>query len=200
LKSRRSARQRPPGGATIPWLLAVLAVPLLALVFAAAPASAATLCIAEPEVKGCIQGTIGDRANPIAGVDVILTGPDGTQTVSTTEDDGKYSFEVTESGDYLIGVDSETLPEGVAYIPPTGALLGEGDTFKVSIDLTNAKKLSVAPNLNIGPAATAGPSTLDRVLQSGFNGLRLGLLLALASVGLSLIYGTTGISNFAHAE
>ena len=32
------------------------------------------------------------------------------------------------------------------------------------------------------------------------NGIRLGLLLALASVGLSLIYGTTGLSNFAHAE
>jgi branched-chain amino acid transport system permease protein len=43
-------------------------------------------------------------------------------------------------------------------------------------------------------------STIDEVLQSGFNGIRLGLLLALASVGLSLIYGTTGIANFAHAE
>ncbi|MBN9173636.1 MAG: branched-chain amino acid ABC transporter permease, partial [Microbacterium sp.] len=32
------------------------------------------------------------------------------------------------------------------------------------------------------------------------SGLRLGLLLALAAVGLSLIYGTTGISNFAHGE
>ena len=37
-------------------------------------------------------------------------------------------------------------------------------------------------------------------IQSSANGLRLGLLLALASVGLSLIYGTTGLSNFAHAE
>ena len=33
-----------------------------------------------------------------------------------------------------------------------------------------------------------------------FSGIRLGLLLALASIGLSLIYGTTGLSNFAHAE
>jgi branched-chain amino acid transport system permease protein len=37
-------------------------------------------------------------------------------------------------------------------------------------------------------------------MQSSANGIRLGLLLALASVGLSLIYGTTGLSNFAHAE
>ena len=43
-------------------------------------------------------------------------------------------------------------------------------------------------------------SYTDRIIRSIFSGIRLGLLLALASVGLSLIYGTTGLSNFAHAE
>ena len=32
------------------------------------------------------------------------------------------------------------------------------------------------------------------------NGLNFGLLLALASIGVSLIFGTTGLTNFAHAE
>jgi branched-chain amino acid transport system permease protein len=32
------------------------------------------------------------------------------------------------------------------------------------------------------------------------NGIIFGLLLALASIGVSLIYGTTGLSNFAHGE
>ncbi len=40
----------------------------------------------------------------------------------------------------------------------------------------------------------------NRVLQQLLNGIVFGLLLALASVGLSLIYGTTGLSNFAHGE
>ena len=31
-------------------------------------------------------------------------------------------------------------------------------------------------------------------------GLRLGLILAVAAVGLSLVYGVTGLTNFAHAE
>ena len=31
-------------------------------------------------------------------------------------------------------------------------------------------------------------------------GLNFGLMLALAAIGLSLVFGTTGISNFAHAE
>ena len=40
----------------------------------------------------------------------------------------------------------------------------------------------------------------NRFLQQLANGIVFGLLLALASVGLSLIYGTTGLSNFAHGE
>lgn len=48
-------------------------------------------------------------------------------------------------------------------------------------------------------AADAEPGT-NIVLQNLFNGIVFGLLLAMASVGLSLIYGTTGLSNFAHGE
>lgn len=44
-----------------------------------------------------------------------------------------------------------------------------------------------------------GAST-NLFLQNVLNGLTFGLLLALASVGLSLIFGTTGLSNFAHGE
>ncbi len=47
--------------------------------------------------------------------------------------------------------------------------------------------------------ATTAPGD-NRVIQQLVNGLVFGLLLALASVGLSLIYGTTGLSNFAHGE
>ncbi len=55
---------------------------------------------------------MGGRADPIAGVDVILTKPDGSTETQTTEDDGKFSFKVTEPGDYLVGVDPDTLPKG----------------------------------------------------------------------------------------
>ncbi len=62
-------------------------------------------------------------------------------------------------------------------------------------------KLKV-PALNVRPVGfdNSAESKTDQLLNAGVNGLRLGLLLALASVGLSLIYGTTGLSNFAHAE
>ncbi|MDN4484511.1 branched-chain amino acid ABC transporter permease [Demequina lignilytica] len=47
-------------------------------------------------------------------------------------------------------------------------------------------------------AATTGGTNI--IAQNFLNGIVFGLLLALASVGLSLIYGTTGLSNFAHGE
>lgn len=50
------------------------------------------------------------------------------------------------------------------------------------------------------PEQTADSDSQSRIMQNIFNGVVFGLLLALASVGLSLIYGTTGLSNFAHGE
>lgn len=48
--------------------------------------------------------------------------------------------------------------------------------------------------------AAASTSQNNQLAQNFVNGITFGLLLALASVGLSLIYGTTGLSNFAHGE
>ena len=51
----------------------------------------------------------------------------------------------------------------------------------------------------VSPPVSHG-SQPNLIAQNIFNGIVFGLLLALASVGLSLIYGTTGLSNFAHGE
>ena len=60
-----------------------------------------------------------------------------------------------------------------------------------------AQAAQAAPSQAESPAIGAGE---NRLLQTLLNGVIFGLLLALASVGLSLIYGTTGLSNFAHGE
>ncbi|GMA31143.1 branched-chain amino acid ABC transporter permease [Litorihabitans aurantiacus] len=51
-----------------------------------------------------------------------------------------------------------------------------------------------------GESAAAESSGNNRILQLVVSGLVFGLLLALASVGANLIYGTTGLSNFAHGD
>ncbi len=176
--------------------LVMFLAPLLLLI-SSRSADAATFCLPKVNESACIAGTIGSRAEPIADVDVILTKPDGTTETQTTEDDGKFSFTVTEAGEYLVGLDPDTLPKGYEQRPPPTALRGPDNEIKVQAVLGK----TAAASLEVRSADFSNTtSTLDEVLQSSFNGLRLGLLLALASVGLSLIYGTTGISNFAHAE
>ena len=117
----------------------------------------------------------------------------------TTEDDGKFTFEVTEPGDYLVGVDPDTLPKGSELRPPAEAAL-RGPDGALKVDDVQLGR-SYAATLTVRDADfDDSTSILDEFLQCSVNGIRLGLLLALASVGLSLIYGTTGLSNFAHAE
>lgn len=66
---------------------------------------------------------------------------------------------------------------------------------------TVAKEVATPdPNEVDTPEQTAVSESQSRILQNVFNGVVFGLLLALASVGLSLIYGTTVLSNFAHGE
>ena len=175
--SRHAAHRRTVGQVVAGLTLGLLVAPLL-LLLGSTSAQAATLCVPKVDESGCIQGTLGDRANPIAGVDVILTKPDGSTETQTTEDDGKFSFQVTESGDYLVGIDEDTMPKGIEFKPPTGALRGENDTYKVTIDLTRPQTASKVANLEVGPPAAEARGTLDKVTQSAFNGLRLGLLLA----------------------
>jgi branched-chain amino acid transport system permease protein len=49
-------------------------------------------------------------------------------------------------------------------------------------------------------SSSGGGLNWDRIAQQATSGLVFGTLLALASIGLSLIFGTTGLSNFAHGE
>ncbi len=202
--SRHAAHGRTVGRGVTGLILGLLVTPLVMLLGTTSAYAddegdtpAAASCLPKPDEVGCISGTLGSRADPIADADVTLTKPDGTTETQTTGDDGKFSFTITEDGEYLVGVDPETLPDGFEVRPPPANLRGPDGELKVQATVGGLR----AANLEIR-SADYDPSTSnwEEISQSGFNGLRLGLLLALASVGLSLIYGTTGLSNFAHAE
>jgi branched-chain amino acid transport system permease protein len=170
-------------------VLAALLAPLAVLAFAS-PASAET-CFAGSSEKGCISGTVRTEKGVVPGVDIHVTGPGGFDEVATTDDAGKWSVTVTEPGDYTAELDAKTLPAG------TGVTGGEGKVTVTIAALTQGK--AVTFGVRTGDYSDT-VSFSDRVFKSIFSGLRLGLLLAMASIGLSLIYGTTGLSNFAHAE
>jgi branched-chain amino acid transport system permease protein len=67
-------------------------------------------------------------------------------------------------------------------------------------------RFRVTPNQNrtvifdLGARARDVTSTFDRFLQLSVEGLKFGLVIAITAIGLSLIFGTTGLTNFAHGE
>lgn len=165
----------------------MLLAPLLLLI-GAPPANAVdTLCLPGPD-KACIAGTLRTESDVIPDVKLTVTDESGASQEVTTSETGKWNVSVDKEGTYTVKLDESSLPEDL-----------DVDTGEVTVQ---AKFGTTVPALLTVRTAdyNAGSSKVDEIIQSTVNGLRLGLLLALASVGLSLIYGTTGLSNFAHAE
>lgn len=167
-------------------MLALLVAPLLLLTAPAADA-AGTLCLPSP-TSACIAGTLRTESGVLPGVEVtVKNAKTGEEQTATTGDDGKWNVTVKEEGTYDVSLNESDLPKDVVTKGKTTAHAKFGATAPALIELRTT-------------AYQASESKFDELLQSSANGIRLGLLLALASVGLSLIYGTTGLSNFAHAE
>jgi branched-chain amino acid transport system permease protein len=169
-------------------VLALLLAPLLLLI-APAPAGAVdTLCLPKPDETACIASTLRTESDVVPDVKITVTSPSGKSQEVTTSDTGKWNVEVDEPGKYTVTIDKDSLPDGV--------VVDRGEiTVNVQLGRTQAASLDVRTG-----SYSSSTSKTDELIKNSFNGLRLGLLLALASVGLSLIYGTMGLSNFAHAE
>lgn len=215
---RAATRDRSTAGALA--ALGVLLLSLLLTLAAPATARAATAgCVADA-ATGCLNGTIRTAdQQPAAGVVLDVEGPGGTST-ATTDADGRWTVAVTAAGDYTVTLDVATLPAGetlrdpagnprtvtVALGSSAGALFPLGAPAAGGSDDASAEPDpgSTAPASDAEADAPSGSGgsgfSWGRLAQQATSGLVFGVLLALASVGLSLIYGTTGLSNFAHGE
>lgn len=157
--------------------------------FGGATVLAATAHAAQDQPTGLIQGFLRDLAgNPVPGVDVTATDPEGFSGVGTSDDVGRWEVEVPGPGTYSVELDEGTLPDGVA--PPT----------KNPIDNVVVTGSTRTVLFTLGERERNLTSKWDQAAQLSVEGLRFGLIIALAAVGLSLIYGTTGLTNFAHGE
>jgi neutral amino acid transport system permease protein len=187
LKSRHVVRERTVVRAVAGLILALLLAPLLALISSGAAHAVDTLCLPGPDAA-CIAGTIRTEDGPLADVALTVTDESGTAVEVTTGETGKWNVQLDQEGKYVIKLDEETLPDDVVVTDDEITVQATFGTTKPALFEVRTESYS------------AETSKVDELIQSTVNGLRLGLLLALASVGLSLIYGTTGLSNFAHAE
>jgi branched-chain amino acid transport system permease protein len=162
----------------------------------AAHAATSGVCVADAET-GCFTGTIKGVG---AGVKLTIDG-NGLNVPAETDKDGKWNAAVNVAGVYTITLDVKTLPAGVTL---KGDAVQERDItlgfVKATIFAVDGATGEGADNGQSQEQIAAEGFNWDRLAQQVVSGLRLGLLLALASIGLSLIYGTTGLSSFSHAE
>jgi neutral amino acid transport system permease protein len=190
-----------PARRAVPWLAALLGVLLTAaMVFLAAPAAHAAPGDDQEKTDFYFAGVITNEDKPVADVTMTIKG-NGFEADTKTDAEGKWRLYVPEKGDYVLTVDEETLPKGVivdAAQLPEGIAPIQGTTasFAVTFGLTDTKII----NLFLGEGERVTTSFFDQFVERLMNGLNFGLLLALAAIGVSLIYGTTGLSNFAHGE
>jgi len=174
-------------------LLAVIgAVCLFGLSNGSARAAESEFTITASVQDQVVSGSSTTR-NPVAGVVIVVTDKAGTEVVrGETGSDGTISLPVPAKDYYVITLDVSSLPEGVSLINEEKfSTIIEKDAFT-----TNDKLV----RFFTGASATSSVSLFDKILQRSVDGIRLGLIIAICSVGLSLIFGTTGLTNFAHGE
>ena len=131
--------------------------------------------------------------DPVSGVKISVATPTGVAIGDgVTDASGSVSISVPAKGDYVVTLDVASLPSGVTLIDGTKTVVNiVKDAFT-----TNQKRVTFFA----GSTGDSGASLAERIAQRLVDGVRLGLIIAICSVGLSLIFGTTGLTNFAHGE
>jgi neutral amino acid transport system permease protein len=138
------------------------------------------------QLRGTLQTS---RSGPIEGVEITVSTESGEEVDTVqTDDEGRWEVDLPGPGVYEVTINADDLPDSVK-------LTGE-ESRTVTVD--PGRRQPVNFPLDDGSRG-AGGGTIPAV-QLLVDGLRFGLLIAITAVGLSLIFGTTGLTNFAHGE
>ncbi|MFY9806214.1 MAG: branched-chain amino acid ABC transporter permease [Pseudonocardiaceae bacterium] len=182
-------------------LLVALIVPLIAsagMIGLAGPALAAQQPFrgtpaqpAPPDQPGLpVSGTLRNvDGTLLAGVRVQALDAGGQQVASTLSNTtGRWELAVPTPGQYTFRIDRQSLPPGVTVLQGEVVRDVSPGTLSLVVFRFGAQRAGLH---------TSASATAVRVL---IDGIRFGLVIAITGVGLSLIFGTTGLTNFAHGE
>lgn len=196
-------------------MLGTLALTGALLAFSPVMAQAATADVVDPaSADQTIQVWVrlDSDKSPLAGVGLTVEG-DGFSEEFVTGDDGKVLVGLDTAGTFTVTIDESTLPAEAGF--PKGnprevqVFAGnKGVPANFLVSPNNPPMASTDPGSTATPTAAPVPGDSDSgtpafvnlIIPKLVTGLIFGLMLALAAIGLSLIYGTTGLNNFAHGE
>lgn len=131
------------------------------------------------------------EAAPLPDVRLVVRNREGEEvTEGVTDEEGRVELKVPQSGVYQVKLDEDTLPEGIALSETTrnpieiNAVLDGFNFGRFPVGLVRAEADSFFQLFRVQFAA----------------GIKFGLMIALAALGLSLVFGATGLTNFSHGE
>jgi branched-chain amino acid transport system permease protein len=156
----------------------------------AGPAAADTGALTE-DFPQAIAGNVRTGGEPVEGATVRVTGDNGFEAEDTTDAKGTWRIPVpSKEGVWTVELVESSLPEGVEA--PEG--------FSFTTEAEFGATSTVTRNFTLGAAERDTIGFWEQFLSRAVNGLNFGLMLALAAIGATLVYGTTGLANFAHGE
>ncbi|HRY08878.1 MAG TPA: branched-chain amino acid ABC transporter permease [Candidatus Nanopelagicales bacterium] len=161
--------------------ISAVALALWALLVGGAPAMAADTTIG---------GVIKSDQEAVPGVTVNVSDETGFVENAISDEKGRWRVVVPQAGTYTVLIETDTLPPGVSLRDPD----------RTSVEVTVGEGQTKSVLFPTGDAPVSSTSKLDQALQLTVDGFIFGLTIALAAVGLSLIFGTTGLTNFSHGE
>jgi len=164
----------------------LLAAPLLVVLLAGTALSGEG-----SSITGTLEYIEGTTRTPVPGVTIIVTRDSALVGTVVSDETGHWEVPVPEPGVYQVELDVDTLPEGVALSDPDRGVLPA-----VEVRAGQQKVIRFA----LGPGTTSSVAWWPRVSGLFLVGLKLGAIIALSSIGLSLIFGVTRLVNFAHGE
>ncbi len=138
-----------------------------------------------------IRGTLTAEGEPVPGVTIVAFDADGNEVgAGQSDDQGEWRIPMPGPGEYSATLDEATLPDDVELRDP------ERGTLEFSLR-TGQERTLLFP---LGEDERVLARFLPRASQALLNGIIFGLIIAMAAIGLSLVFGTTGLVNFAHGE
>jgi neutral amino acid transport system permease protein len=166
---------------------------------AQAGASVETTLLAKPEDGG--------EKDPVPGAEIIVYEAVIADRViqsigdeigrGTSDATGFVSVDLPAAGQYVVELNVDTLPPGVELV--------RADKQQLPVEARAGEVSRVLFNLAEGDAAGAArDKESDGIFTRGarllYEGIIFGLIIGLCAIGLSLIFGTTGLVNFALSE